>query len=376
MKILHIITALGNGGAEHTLYKICKHDKSNEHTVISFKGEGKYFSLLNEIGVKVYILKTNPITFFLKFFLLMKMIRFLNPDLVQTWLVHGDFLGSIATRLAGIKKIVWNIRYSNLEFKSTKLITILLIRVLSKLSFSLPKSIVVVSKSAKKNCEKIGYCKKKLFLIQNGYDLSILKPIKSQKINFRKNLKIKKEVAVIGMVARYTNKKDHNNLLNALSLLRSKNINFICILVGPDNNKKNLDLTNKIKELNLNNYIKLLGSKNDITQVMNWIDIYVQSSKYGEGFPNVVAEAMACGTPCVVTDVGDAALIVGKTGYVVPPNNSFKLGRAIERMILEINKKNWSKKKNQSKLRIKNNFGINIMIKSYNKLWNKVHYKN
>ena len=178
------------------------------------------------------------------------------------------------------------------------------------------------------------------------------------------------------MVARYTNKKDHNNLLNALSLLRSKNINFICILVGPDNNKKNLDLTNKIKELNLNNYIKLLGSKNDITQVMNWIDIYVQSSKYGEGFPNVVAEAMACGTPCVVTDVGDAALIVGKTGYVVPPNNSFKLGRAIERMILEINKKNWSKKKNQSKLRIKNNFGINIMIKSYNKLWNKVHYKN
>jgi len=376
MKILHIITALGNGGAEHTLYKICKHDKSNEHTVISFKGEGKYFSLLNEIGVKVYILKTNPITFFLKFFLLMKMIRFLNPDLVQTWLVHGDFLGSIATRLAGIKKIVWNIRYSNLEFKSTKLITILLIRVLSKLSFSLPKSIVVVSKSAKKNCEKIGYCKKKLFLIQNGYDLSILKPIKSQKINFRKNLKIKKEVAVIGMVARYTNKKDHNNLLNALSLLRSKNINFICILVGPDNNKKNLDLTNKIKELNLNNYIKLLGSKNDITQVMNWIDIYVQSSKYGEGFPNVVAEAMACGTPCVVTDVGDAALIVGKTGYVVPPNNSFKLGRAIERMILEINKKNWSKKKNQSKLRIKNNFGINIMIKSYNKLWNIVHYKN
>ena len=119
MKILHIITALGNGGAEHTLYKICKYDKSNDHIVISFKGEGKYFSLLNEIGTKVYILKTNPITFFLKFFLLIKMIRFLNPDLVQTWLVHGDFLGGIAAKLAGIKNIVWNIRYSNLEFKST-----------------------------------------------------------------------------------------------------------------------------------------------------------------------------------------------------------------------------------------------------------------
>jgi glycosyltransferase involved in cell wall biosynthesis len=375
MKILHIITALGNGGAEHTLYKICKYDKSNDHIVISFKGEGKYFSLLNEIGTKVYILKTNPITFFLKFFLLIKMIRFLNPDLVQTWLVHGDFLGGIAAKLAGIKNIVWNIRYSNLEFKSTKLITTILIGVLSKLSFSLPESIIVVSKSAKINCEKIGYCKKKLFLIQNGYDLSILKPIKNQKIIFRKKLKIKKEVPIIGMVARYTQKKDHGNLLNALSLIRSKNIKFFCILVGPGNNKKNLDLMSKIKKLGLNNSIKLLGSKNDITHVMNWMDIYIQSSKYGEGFPNVVAEAMACGTPCVATDVGDAAFIIGKTGFVVHPNNSFKLSRAIERMIKEINKKNWNKKKNQPRLRIKNNFDINIMIKSYDKLWNKIYKK-
>ena len=77
----------------------------------------------------------------------------------------------------------------------------------------------------------------------------------------------------------------------------------------------------KIKRLNLTRHIKLLGQTNNISQVMNGLDIHLLSSSYGEGFPNVVAEAMACGTPCIVTNVGDTAFVVGKTGWVVPPNN-------------------------------------------------------
>ena len=104
MKIVHIITGLGDGGAEHALFKICKYDLNNIHIVISLKDKGKYYSLLNKLGIKVYCLNLN---FFSipKFFYLIKLLRSLRPDLVQTWLVHADFIGSFSARLAGIKKL-------------------------------------------------------------------------------------------------------------------------------------------------------------------------------------------------------------------------------------------------------------------------------
>ena len=369
MKIVHIITSLGDGGAENSLYKICKYDHFNKHIVVSLKGSGKYFSLLNNLGIKVYCLNINFFSIF-KFFHLIKLLQSVKPDVVQTWLVHGDFIGGISARLAGIKNIIWNIRYSNIEFGKAKLTTILLVKVLAKLSFLLPKSIVVVSKSSKKNCISLGYCKKKLYLIPNGYDLSILKPNKIQRLNFRKKIIIKKKIPLIGIVARYDLAKDHEKLINALSIIRLKNINFLCFLVGSNINKNNINLVSKIKKLQLNDSVKLLGRSSNISQVMNGLDIHVLSS-IREGFPNVVAEAMCCGTPCVVTDVGDSAFIVGKTGWVVPPQNISKLATAIEQALSEVGTKKWKKKCNQARLRIKKNFDISKMIKSYNKIWIK-----
>ena len=109
---------------------------------------------------------------------------------------------------------------------------------------------------------------------------------------------------------------------------------------------------------------------------MNGLDIHVLSSSYGEGFPNVVAEAMVHKTPCVVTNVGDSSYIVGKTGWVVPPNDSVKLAKAIETAFNEIGTKNWNKKCNEARIRIKQKFSLSKMIKSYNKIWIKVLKKN
>ena len=370
MRIVHIITGLGDGGAEHTLFKICKYDNINKHIVISLKGPGKYFSLLNKSGIKVYCLN---IKFFSmhKIFSLIKLLHVLKPDVVQTWLVHADFLGGIAARLAGIKNIIWNIRYSNFKIGKAKLTTILIIKILAKLSFSIPLSIIINSKKAKKIFTIEGYDRKKLKFIPNGFDLSILKPQKFQKISFKKKIKIKKLLPLIGNVARYDKKKDHLNLLNALSLIREKNINFFCTLVGSNIDKKNFILISEIKRLKLSNNVRLLGQNDNILQVMNGLDVFVQSSSYGEGFPNVVAESMACGTPCIVTDVGDAGLIVGKTGWIVPPNNPNNLAKAIEKALNEMRTKNWNKRRHKARLRIKENFNISKMLQSYNEVWSK-----
>ena len=370
MKVVHIITSLGDGGAEHTLYKICKYDRNNKHIVISFKGSQKYSLLLKKLGIKVYCLDINFFSIY-KFLFLVKLLYYHRPDIVQTWLVHADFVGGIIARLLGIKNVIWNIRYSNFEIGKAKLITILIIKLLAKLSFIIPQSIIINSKRAKKIFIAKGYCEKKLKFIPNGFDFSILKPQNSEKINFKKKNKLKKKIPLIGHVARYDKKKDHLNLLYALSLVRSKNINFYCVLVGSNIDNNNINLISKIKELKLSEKVKLLGQNDNILQVMNGIDIFIQSSSYGEGFPNVVAESMACSTPCIVTDVGDAAFIVGKTGWVIMPNNPYSLAKAIEKGINEMGTKNWNKKKLRARLRVKENFSINKMIDSYNKLWSK-----
>jgi glycosyltransferase involved in cell wall biosynthesis len=371
MKVIHIITGLGDGGAENSLYKICKYDHFNKHIVISLTGPSKYFFLLKKLGITVYCFNFRFFSI-INFFNLKNLLQSLKPDVVQTWLVHGDFIGSICARFAGFKNIVWNVRYSNIKIGKAKLFTILLIRILSKLSFLIPKLIVVVSKSSKKNCIKLGYDKKKLYLIPNGYDLSIFKPNIKQKTNFKKKYRIKKKIPLIGIVARYDIVKDHENLINALSLIKLKNINFLCYLIGKNMDRNNNYLVSKIKKLKLDNFIKLLGATNNISQIMNALDVHILCSTR-EGFPNVVAEAMCCGTPCIVTDVGDSAFIVGKTGWVIPPKNTLKLAEAIEKALLEIDTKNWKIKCYEARFRIKNNFDIMKMVKSYNKVWRKAY---
>ena len=375
MKIVHIITGLGDGGAEHTLYKICKYDKLNKHIVISLKNSGKYYPLIKNLGIEIYIFNFRFYSIY-KFFLLIRLLKSIKPNVIQTMLVHADFIGGLAGRLSGIKNIIWNIRYSNLEFKGTKFHTTLILKILALLSDYVPKKIIINSKKARKIYIEKGYNKKKIIFIPNGYDLSILKSNKTHKINFKKKFNQNKFTPIIGNVARYDPQKDHLNLLNALSLIRKRNIKFFCILVGSNIDKNNLKLTNQIRELKLSKYVKLLGRRNDITEIMNGLDIYVQSSAYGEGFPNVVAEAMACGTPCVVTDVGESSFLVNKTGWVVPPNNPFRLADAIEKSINEIDNLDWKNRCKRSTLEIQKNFDMDKMLRSYRRVWYKFKVKN
>lgn len=369
MKIIHIITGLGDGGAENTLYKVCKYDKINNHIVISFKNYGKYISLLRKLNIELYCLNLN-FFFIFKIFSLVNLLRNLKPDIVQTWLLHADFIGSIAARLAGIKNIVWNVRYSKIEIGKAKLTTIFIIEILAKMSHFIPQLIIIVSKNAKRFYEMKGYAKSKLKFIPNGYDLRSFKLSKKNKNNFQKKLKINNKVPLIGYVARYDPLKDHLNLLKSISLIRSKNISFFCVLIG-NSIKNNKILVKEIKRLNLDDCIKLLGPTKNISEVMNSLDIHIQSSR-SEGFPNVIAEAMAHKTPCVATNVGDSSDIIGDTGWIVPPKSPEYLAKSIEIALKEMNTKKWTKRCNRSRARIKEKFSMDKMINSYNKIWTEV----
>lgn len=374
MKIVHIITSLNDGGAENTLYKICKYDKFNKHIVISFLNSGKYFYLLKRIGIEVYALDVKFYSFY-KIFILMKLLSSLKPNIIQTWLIHADLVGGLVSRLLGFKNIIWNIRYSEIQKKNqVKLTKLLIVKIMARLSYIVPRSIVIVSKKAQKIYASEGYDKKKFHFIPNGYDLKILKNNYLQKIEFKQTLKTNKKIPIIGNISRFHPKKDHINLIKALSILKSKNINFFCVLFGTNVDKNNTELVSEIKNLGLNRNVRLFGQNDNVVKIFNGIDLFVQSSSYGEGFPNVVAESMACKTPCVVTNVGDSSFILGDTGWIVPPNNPFKLAKSIQTAFNEIGKKKWIIRGDRSRSRIKKNFNINKMINSYNQLWKDVFF--
>lgn len=370
MKILHIITSLYDGGAEGVLYRLCCNDKFNKHIVVSLRDKGKYGQLFLNNNIKIYCLEMKPRRFSIFSLLkLIKILKFEKADIVQTWLYHSDFFGSIAAKLAGVKNLIWNIRHSDFNYDDTKKSLIILVKILAKLSYILPRKIIFCSKNAIKIHEKLGYDKKKLIYIANGYDLKKFRPSINQKLIFRKKFNINKNLPILGNVARFQPHKDHKNLLKALYLLKKDQVLFKCFLVGFKINKQNKILNKLIKKFKLRREIIFLGPQNNINKFMNGIDVHILASKYGEGFPNVVGEAMASGTPCVVTNVGDTREIVKKTGWVVPPNNSIKLSKGIKAALENYETNNWNNLCINARKRIKYNFSINNMIENYRKVW-------
>lgn len=371
-KIVHIITGLSNGGAEGVLYRLCKYDTSVEHVVVSMMDKAKYGSLLESEGVKVFCLNLPAGKVTLPaFFRLYKLLREQQPNIVQTWMYHADFIGGVAARLAGIENIFWNIRHTTLERGKSKISTILIAKLCAYLSNLVPKRIVCCAQEALQIHAELGYKKSKMTVIGNGYDLSIFNPSNELNFDFRSEHQVSSNQILIGMVGRFDLQKDHFGLLNALSVVKKEIPDFQFALVGRELNHSNLALNEEIKKMDLESNLLLLDQRTDISSVMNGLDLHVLSSSFGEAFPNVLAEAMACGTPCVTTDVGDAAVIVGDTGWVVPPKNPQALASAILDAMNEEqnNPQAWKMRKQASRDRIVNNFSIEKMVAEYHQVW-------
>lgn len=370
-KILHVITGLSDGGAEAVLFRLCSFDKSSQHAVISLMDSGKYGPLLKAGGVDIYCLNMPAGKIrFPALIKLYKLMRQLKPDVVQTWMYHADLIGGIIAKLAGIKNIVWGVHHTTLFKGESKKSTIIIAKLNAFISSFIPSRIIYCAEKSRLVQESIGFNTQKGRVVPNGYNIKDFLPNPNARMTFRNDVGVAADTFLIGHVGRYHPFKDYPTLLNAFGLLTKEKSELKVAMVGSDLTTDNTQLNQLIKDNACNEYITLLGRRNDIIAAMNGFDLFVLSS-VSEAFPNVLNEAMACGTPCVTTDVGDAAVIVGNTGWVVPPKDPQALANAIFTAMEE--KENspeaWQVRKQACRQRIVDNFSIEKMVSGYQKVW-------
>ena len=332
MRVVHIINGLGTGGAEMMLLKLVSHTdrKRFESIIVSLRDYGGLRSKFKDMGVPVYTLGMRPSLATPRcIWRLAKTIRRLNPDLIQGWMYHSN----LAAQLAGSLQpkptpVLWNVRGSHYVLKEQKPQTAAIIWLSGKLS-ALPAKIINNSTvSAINHHRRLSYRADRQVIIPNGFDTLTFVPSLEARQSVRSELRLADDAVLIGLIARYDGMKDHANFLRAASLLVKTNSDVHFLLAGNGVDQNNEALTRMIRNQPFSDRLHLLGERSDIPRLTAALDIATSSSAHSEGFSNTIGEAMSCGVPCVATDVGDSAFIVGDTGRIVPPRDEEALAKA------------------------------------------------
>jgi len=331
IRILHLITDLEVGGAEVMLTKLVNGMDQSRYAncVISLTDRGQLGDAIESGGIPVYCLGMRRRRLNLSSFL--KLVRFLKtvkPTFVQSWLYHADFLNVLASPFSGSPPVIWNIRCSDMNMRKYAFQTQLVLRALAWLS-RIPLAILVNSEAGKDVHAFLGYKARRWEVISNGFDLERYCPNLLLRQKMRSELHLSDDLIVIGMIARVDPMKDYGTFFLAarqILTLRS-NVCFVCA------GKDTVSLAALMEDSGLKGKVHLLGFEKEVEKLIPGLDIFCLSSAFGEGFPNVLGEAMSCEVPCVSTDVGDARLVLGETGLVVPPRDPGSLAKALIQLI-------------------------------------------
>ena len=334
IRLLFVSSGLRVGGAEIALSNILMQlDRTCfEPYVVSLTGPGEIGRRISDLGVPVFEcdMRRNPLRDFIR---LVRHVRRLKPHVVQTWMYHGDVIGSLAALLGGARRIAWGIHNSSLSQTGSKKSTMLIRRLAAWLSRRVPQVIVSCSEAARDLHVGIGYDAARFRIIGNGFDVERFRPDPGARVALRHELGLAPETPLIINVGRYDPQKNQAGFVRAAALLHGQRPEIHFALVGSGLNAGNAELMTVIAHAGLGRSVHLLDLRHDTPKLIAGSDLLVLSSSFGEAFPLVLGEAMCCGVPCVATDVGDSRLIISDTGTVVPPLDDEALAEAMTSML-------------------------------------------
>lgn len=332
INVTHIITGLHTGGAERSLFNVINSSPDHiNHSVISLSERGHYGDLLKNIGISVYYLDARvgfgrwkaP-------FRLWQLVRRLKPDIIQGWMHHGNLVALLASLLRPGAAIGWNVRQSidalPLEKRGTRwAITA------QRLLAHIPDVIIYNSHRSREQHEALGYSSRRSRVIPNGFDIQRWRPDAARRSEWRDRIGRTPDDLLIGYVGRFHPMKAIPNFLEACCAAMNTCQNLHVAMVGEGLSEENAELIDAI-DPDKRDRFSLLGRRPDVENILPAFDIFCLSSGHSEAFPNVLGEAMASGLPCIATDVGDSARVMGGHGLIVPPGDISKLVEAMVAM--------------------------------------------
>jgi glycosyltransferase involved in cell wall biosynthesis len=302
----------------------------------------------------------------------LRFLRRVKPDIVQTWLLDADMVGGVAAWMSGIP-VIWNIRGPISDcgwqpFLSSVRLR-MLARVCAAMSGLVPRRIVSCSgTNVNRNLRR--YQQEKIRVIGNGVDLDVFKPDPVARAEVRAELGVDERTPLIGMVARFHPVKDLATFLTAARQVIQTHPRVRFLLCGQGMDHENAALTSMIRTHGLERSVLRLGFREDVARVFAALDVHALSSR-SEGFGNVLLEAMAAGVPCASTDVGESRVIVGDTGRIVPPHDPAAFAAAV-RDLVDLPESEMDALRASARRRVAGQFTLQSTIDQYAELYEDV----
>lgn len=371
-RVLHVLPGLAVGGTEMALLRLVGSTSGIEHRVITLTSHDDLKPDLEKLGVRVdsLMMSRNPLTWF-RVLKLRKFVGKFVPDIVQSWLYAADlalvFIGAGDVGVGQNMRRIWNIRQSETRLINRQLHIYLMQRVAALLSKMIPDQIVYCGEVAQVAHQRIGYSKSKATVIPNGIDVDKYRSDEVAGAAVRKELGIADDVFVFGLVGRYDPLKNQQLLLNAFSAVAARRESVVLILAGRGIDNANIDLVEFIQQHNLNGKVQLLGPRSDVPRILAALDCHVLAS-ISEGWPNVLAEAMATKVYCISTPVGDAPTILDGCGVVLSDYRAGSLAAAMFDAV-DMKKELRNSFGSRARKRVKAEFSLGQFSHSYQELY-------